>query len=145
MEAGQKTERTRLKSKLTRLGTKLKLKIGENDKVGVQNCLDEIKSTMEDLEVLPYKIVDKLTEESDFETVETYLMTVQENYTKIVVEGRTWLLNLSKPDTKVESEGAEGAANIDALRSLFALLSLPKVGLEKFDGDVLKFHSFMSV
>ncbi len=41
MEAGQKTERTRLKSKLTRLGTKLKLKIGEYDKVVVQNCLDE--------------------------------------------------------------------------------------------------------
>ena len=146
MEASQKSARTRLKSRLTRLGSKVKLKIGEGTKKGVEECLAEMQVAMDDLEALHTQILDKLSADEDIETADSYMTEVQENYTINVSLGKDWLLKLTDSKASIECETkSESVTSFDALRSLSALLSMPKVGLEKFNGDVLKYHSFMTV
>ena len=76
MEKSVKTERTRLKRKLTRLGTKINLFIGDGDREGLEGHIDSMKSTMKDLEDLHVKSLEALTEDPDIEDAETYFCSL---------------------------------------------------------------------
>ena len=61
MEKAQKTERTKFKTKLTRLGSKINLFIGDDDKEGLKSHLDLMKSVMRDLEELHVKVLEMMS------------------------------------------------------------------------------------
>ena len=141
-----KKNRTKLKSLVTRLESKIARFIAEDDANATESCLNELMTCFKSFENAHQKYHVML--ESDLDIVESdeYLIEVQDKYSDTMKNTKKWLLTSALHSNKQDSMGGAESRPVDCNYSeMYAMLNMPKVELDKYDGDPLKFHSFMAI
>jgi hypothetical protein len=144
----EKKARSSSKSILTREINNAKRLIAEEDKNEIVSCLDRIKQKFRDFQQSHDAYHHSLTDEGDIEDSDNYFFEVQDNYIASLTSTKAWLKQQSviKSEPK-EDDAMSTASSGDSLSQMdfLSLINLPKVELETFDGDPLRYHSFLAV
>lgn len=138
-----KKQRSKEKSAVTRLGSKVKRYVDERSQEDVLRCIEELKVKYRDFEKVHESIHVQLEEVEDIEASDVYLIEAETKYCSSLSEGNVWLDSLVKKEEK-EQPIKDKQENVLS-QEIIAMLNLPKVELDCFDGDPLKYHSFMAV
>ena len=144
-----KKQRTKERSSLTRLESKIRRLVQENDPEEVYNCMIAMKQKYLDFERSHDAIHDQLVEVVEIEESDVYIVEVQDKYSESLEETRNWLDSIAKQEKEVEDADKSKDEAIPTEQSItqemLAMLNLPKLELDSFDGDPLQYHGFMSV
>ena len=139
------------KAAITRHLGALKRLVAEEDVEGVQIRLDRIKASFKQFEVAHDAYQDLLEDDAEIEQSEDWFEEVQANYVSCVTEARAWLKSQTEGDGDSKSDISEDMSHHGKEPSclshadLVGLMSIPKVEIDKFEGDPLEYGSFMSV
>jgi hypothetical protein len=114
--------------------------IAEDDESSLDGCVSHLKKTFSEFENLHNKIHADIKEESAEAASDAYFAEVQDKYIAALEDAKAWLKS-QDVHTSVESSEDDDSKN---MHELIALMNLPKVELEVFNGDPLKYHSFMA-
>ena len=110
----------------------------------VESRISKLESTIADIEGLHDKLIVSL-EGDDLKTQTEWFSAAESEFYGSVKNAKTWLKQVKSDESHVEKKPV--ASNDDACTSMKALaqiVSLPKIELEPFSGDPIKFHSFMN-
>ena len=132
-----KGERKTLRHSLTRSGTLIKEGIIEENEKKVLESLERLQLVFKELDAKQSEFV-TLISESEESKVSKYTNEIRDQYIASLKEARGWLRSLeaqASKTTKAEMSCAD----------LISLVTLPKVEIEPFDGDPLKFSSFKAL
>ena len=135
------TSRGLKKAAVTRLITKISCAISEKNKDDVKTNIENVKSAFKEMETIHDEIIDDATKEEDLDAVEKaaeYLEDIVVTYSHCL-DGAN--LFLDGPNIKIEEPNL---TDTDPLK-LSQLLTLPKIELPKYSGDILNYHSFIAV
>ena len=133
------------KGKVTKLCNKLSQVIAEDeDLTSIPELVDQLKRSFTSFTACHEQVVCKDTDE-DVDH-DKYFEEVQANYVNALCKAKPFKHNVSSSDASQASQGqvsgkVQGQGHTDS--DLLNLLSLPKVELEVFSGDPLKYHSFI--
>jgi len=124
----------------------LLLKIVWNE---VQNRITKLKQKFGEFEISHTKYHDALEEEAAIDDSEEYFSKVQLNYIENLSVINKYV-KANKQDVSSASSREQSSvqpASSDSLsrQEVMDLMHLPKVEIEVFSGDPLKYHCFMSV
>ena len=155
-----KASRKALKGVLTKeIGTAERL-IAEEETDLVKAQLEVVKEKFKNFEAGHDKYHALVQDENEIDASEAYFADVLKNYITSFKQFKSWvnercpkLEDQKTPDqvpvsSKVEPPGAakSSISNAEALSGgLWKMLNTPKVEIEPFDGDPLKFHSFFAI
>jgi hypothetical protein len=139
-----KKERTKEKSAVTRLQSKLKRFTEERNQEEVIRCIEELKGKYRDFEKIHDTIHAQVEEAEEIEASDNYLIEVQDKYSMSLKEANIWI------DSLVKKEGAHDESVVlkeekAMSQEMLAMFNLPKVELDTFSGDPLNYHSFIAV
>ena len=140
--------RRQRKAGLTRQLGKLHRLIVEEDKDAVLDKLVQLRAAFTEFEGAHDTYHDTLDAEGDIDASELWFSDVERGYIVEVKAAKAWLQNLSAGDAhgKEEFDDVSTSSAADVSQSaLINLLSIPKVELDKFNGDPLEYQSFMSI
>ena len=118
------------KRKITLAMKRVNKGIAENNEALVKQYVSELKAAYQTFE--QEHEVQCLTREADgMQMGDEYLVQVMDGYTNCLSETNTWLKEQSQPVLKHEQLGK--------------ILTLPKIDLEPYDGDPMKYNSFRAI
>ena len=132
-----KASRKARKSALTREINTTERFMAEDDFDEVKKRLENIKLKFREFEHTHEQYHKDLTSEEDIDNSDEYFDEVQNNYIKALKDVKKWFQETKTPGN-VDSKPSEAVSRAE----LHGLMNLPKIELEPFDGDPLKFHSF---
>ena len=143
--AEHKAERTKCKRALTRKINEVNLALAEDNLDNMSQDIAELKNLFKSFSNAHYAYHDTLTEDSDIDRSETYFYSKQKEYISVLNAAK---LVLVKPPVKsqpvdTKAQGATGGSDGVSRQELLSLLNLPKVELEVFDGNPLRYHQFI--
>lgn len=137
--------RTVCKAALTREANRAKRFVAEEDKSEVLQSIEKLKGLYRKFEQVHDEYHSLLEDEEAVEDSDAYFDEVQESYTSRLQGLQDWIKSITGSDTQENTSqvslGSMDPGNSDLLR----LFNLPKVELEPFNGDPLKYHSFIAV
>ena len=142
-----KKQRTKEKSAVSRLRSKLERHLAERKKEEVLQCMEDLRIQFESFEKVHFAIYDQLEEPADVEACDNYLIEVQDKYSEVTAQANDWLATLVKNEgVKEEIQQVKDVNSSQSMsQGLLAALNLPKVELDCFSGDPLQYYSFMNV
>jgi len=148
-------KRGQQKGVITRFSKILQRSQTEEDRTKVLEYLDKMKSAMEKFENICIAYVELLEEEgTDTEESDNYLFEVEDQYMERVKAAKTWLKQVTVTDqeTVKVSDNASVEPKVKASHVeptdqtlLLSYVNLPKVELEVYSGDPLRYHSFFAI
>ena len=106
--------------------------------------LAKLKQTFKAFERSHEVYHESLTEQDSIEESDQYFFDVQDKYIEVVRSTKTWLKEESEVKQEVNGSGSEHSDDIDR-GELLSLMTLPKIEIEQYDGDPMKFHSFIAL
>ena len=131
--ADRKNARKVCKTRLTKLGNKISTIIVEGDKLAdIPDLVIQFKAAFADFSKEHEEVV-KLDEDNDMQN-DAYYNQVESNFLKVLANAK----DVKTPVPKVQS------SNLSASNTtVVGLLSLPKLELEVFTGEPIKYHTFV--
>ena len=131
-------ERKTAKTKLTK-GAKLITRLMAEGKVEeVQKSKDQLLKNFAVFEECHNTIHNDLTKEEDIEASDNYFSEVEDRYVEILNKAHIWLRDLHKADENYKPQPLLS-------RELAGILNLPKIELEPYDGNPMKYMEFFSL
>ena len=101
---------------------------------------DELKGVFRVFELAHEVYAAQVTKESDIEECYKYFQEAQSSYINILKEIKAYIEQASRGSP---ATGSINPANSD--QNIHSLINLPKVEIEVFSGDPLKYHAFIAV
>ena len=148
MAENLKSERGIKKGQVTRVLNSMRKSVAEEDEAKVKELLDKLKENFDVFEAVHERYHDSLADETEWEQSDQYFFSIQDKYidcldsTKAWLRGRNAEANATTPKAEVGvTDVKPGVSQLD----MFSAVNLPKVELEVFDGDPVKFRAFMTV
>ena len=114
--------------------------MAEEDNEEVISRLRKLKDSFDIFEKAHDSYHNMLDNPDEVELSDTYFITAQDEYTKVLVKSNAWLKQREFP-----TEQSSKSSDHDINTNLVSVLSLPKVEIESFDGDPLKYHKFIAL
>jgi len=145
----EKVIRKQRKAAVTRVLNRIKRRVAENNIGQVKEDLEQAITTFENFEGAHDKYHSLVTDDADIQESENYFLDVENCYIETLNFARDWLD--SKADVKPDKSSSpskidvSGTLSSTCMPEIVSLMNLPKVDLEPFDGDAMKFHSFISM
>lgn len=102
--------------------------------------VEKLRETMNNIEDLHDQLVCDLVDE-DLRKQTDCFAALESEFFDAVKRATDWLTEKEKPNVKLVKNSDVGD---DSMKALAQIVSLPKIDLEPFSGDALKFHSFMN-
>jgi len=140
-----KASRKARKSALTREMNSAKRYMAEDDIKEVKKRLESITTKFEAFEKAHeayHLTLDEVSEE--FDNSETYFEETQNRYIESLLSIKGWLKSEDDVKAKLKAPKTTPDANLKQ-EELISLINLPKVEIESFNGDPLKFHNFFAI
>ena len=128
--------RRQYKASVTKRTNKIDQFMAENEKDKVLAEVAALKETFSNFETVHDRIQENIPSIDDREEDDKYFYDVQASYINVVKRSRKWL------DTGSESvkPSTTSTPSVDSQQ----FVNLPKLELKPFDGDPLKYHSFIA-
>ena len=115
----------------------------------LKNKREDLKKAFHEFKAAHEQYESYLEQETDFEECDKYFQEVQETYVKALKEMNSQINQL---DGDNQSEAGSSSAQSDVKptivpqqASLEGLMNLPRVEIEAFSGDPMKYHAFIAV
>ena len=145
-----KVVRRQWKAAVTRHLNTLQRHIAEGDVEQVRDRLNKVKITFSELESAHEAFQQTLTTDAEFDQSESWFADAQRSYISSIKSAKQWLGDDDKPiSVKSKVTTVTGATQSSSAQShdteLINLLSIPKLEIDKFDGNPLEFQSFMAI
>lgn len=142
----EKSKRGSAKSAVTREINNIRRFIAEDDTEAVEECLPKVKALFKDFESAHTIFHDALSDDTELDESDLYYYEVQNNYIECLMSTKSWLKR-DQNTVKQEHPDDNSTSSLSSLgqREFLALMNLPKVKLEPYNGDPLKYHSFFTV
>ena len=153
------TERERLltlrrqrKATISRHISSLNRLVAERDVEQTKAKLEEMKKDFDDLELTHGEYIGSVDTHEDMGVNEKWFQEVESSYIGAVRSAKAWLRSRQsqtesasdKPDKKTHNTLINNNGSID-IAQLIRVLSTPPEEIPKYDGDPMKYHSFMSI
>ena len=142
-----KDDRGRKKAFLTRLRNSLVRFIAEENVGQVKLTLENLQTAFDKFEEIHELYHGLLETDDDIAVSDTYFFEAQNQYVESLNKGKEYLRNSSE-ESKTEKKPNVTSQSIDAssgLKDFASYMNLPKVELEIFSGDPLKYSSFLAI
>ena len=133
-----KTERRVCKTNVTKQINKVKQRKAENRKDLLKAEIDELIKKFETFESAHDRYHGELETDEDLDESDKYFSDAQAVYINFLDETKSWFPQEEAPAVKAAS--VKGNSETKLLNAL----SLPKIELDKFDGNPLYYHSFFA-
>ena len=147
MSDEERVVRRQRKAAITRhLGTLERL-VAEEDVDDVKERLDIVKRSFRDFEIAHDLYHDGLVEDDDVEESDSWFQQVQTSYVAGVRSAKAWL-KTQEDDGAIEREVAVDRSDIMSAitqSDLINSLNVPKVEIDKFEGNPLDYLTFMAI
>jgi len=142
-----KKQRSKEKSALSKLCSKLNRCVQERSKDDVTQCIEEMKKKYRDFEKTHDSIHEQLEDVPEIEASDSYLIDVEDKYSESLEKANEWLSSLEQMNSKkdVSSMVDKGHDKNLMTKDMIAMFNLPRLELDTFDGDPLQYHSFLGV
>ena len=143
MEQAKLIRRQR-KAVITRHLGNLERFVSEEDVEEVVRKLEQLSASFKDFEAAHDVYHAQLDDETEIEASEKLFQDVESSYIQKIKAVRTWLKTQGNEQPKkvdVSVTNGDAASTAD----LVNLLSIPKVELDKFDGNPLDYQSFIAI
>ena len=125
------------KAAVTRCITKLERYISENDSESVKSTISALKAAFIEFETIHQIILDDKIEQEDLEGIDK-----EDDYHKRLAD--VYIVSLKNADLFLKSEDYLPHP-VQQNEQLSKILTLPKIQIEPFNGDCLKYHSFKTI
>ena len=137
-ERSLKIRRGQLKGALTRVLNNIEMSMSEDDVDDVKRLLEAAKIKFKDFQSIHDAYAENLVDDDEYLKSEEYYEEKAKHYITVVKLARAWVQSrVVKKEEKVEPRE-------DSQQEIMKIMNLPKVELEPFDGDPLKFHAFLA-
>ena len=147
MSDEERVVRRQRKAAITRhLGTLERL-VAEEDVDDVKERLDIVKGSFRDFEIAHDLYHDGLVDDDDIEESDSWFQQVQTNYVAGVRSAKAWL-KTREDDGAIEREVAVDRSDMMSAitqSDLINSLNVPKVEIDKFEGNPLDYLTFMAI
>ena len=143
MSQEQKAARKARKSALTREINAVERFIAENDFDEVKRRAGKIKLKFTEFERVHDEYHDSLDDETEIDDSEQYFYDTQNNYVASLKSIKAYIAERKAEETAIKAEAEQKQAV--SRNELLELVNLPKLELDAYDGDPLKYHSFLAV
>ena len=147
MSEAERVVRRQRKAAITRhLGTLERL-VAEEDVDDVKERLDIVKGSFRDFEIAHDLYHDGLVDDDDIEESDSWFQQVQTNYVAGVRSAKAWL-KTQEDDGAIEHEVAVDRSDMMSAitqSDLINSLNVPKVEIDKFEGNPLDYLTFMAI
>lgn len=143
---------------VTRSIHNIKRTVIEEDLTDAKGRLDTLKEKFNDFEKAHDEFHETLTDDQEIDNSEKYFYEAEYEYMQTVQGVKLWIKTVeglppsavisSKPDISPKAEASVSNSVLQdnlVKDSLLNLINLPKVELECFDGDPMKYHSFIAI
>ena len=140
------------KAAITRHLGSLKRAVAEDDVTAVKERLDKMKLSFIELEAVHIELTGRLNTDGDITESDNWYAVVEDAYIVGVTDAHTWLR--SSQATNVSPNPVPGIVPVvassaqpsssDIRDDLVNLLSIPKVVIDKFEGDPLEYQAFIA-
>ena len=147
-----RVSRRQWKAAITRHLGSLKRAVAEDDVTAVKERLDKMKLSFNELEAVHIELTGRLTTDEDITESDNWYAVVEDAYIVGVTDAHTWLR--SSQATNVSPNPVPGIVPVvassaqpsssDIRDDLVNLLSIPKVVIDKFEGDPLEYQAFIA-
>ena len=144
MASPEKIARGHKKASLTKAIGALRRSIAEKDTGKVNSNLTKIKTVFSVFAEANDVYDNTLDDEDAILASEAYFTEAEQGYINAVLDANKWLSDQLKPADPPKST-ADAAASTSTTGNMYDLLSLPKVTLEPFSGDPLRYNEFMAL
>ena len=141
-------ERRQWKAAVSRHINTLRRHIAEEDAKAVEERLDKLKQSFGSLESAHEAYHALLETEEDVGASDNYFYEIENNYTAAFKDAKTFLKSVTRTEVKEDSVKVvkNESAPVNMLSPDFMnVMYAPKPEFEKFCGDPLKYHVFISV
>ena len=139
--ADKKTIRRQRKSVVSRHVNALKRFIVEENKAEVTSRREKLMKSFNEFEMAHEVYHDTLEDQDAIEKSDKFSFEVQDTYIAALKSATDWIRSVGDPDQKVKPAG-DGEISIQEMMSL---MNLPKIEIKPFNGDPLKFSSFIAL
>ena len=147
-----RVSRRQWKAAITRHLRSLKRAVAEDDVTAVKERLDKMKLSFNELEAVHMELTGRLNTDEDIIESDNGYAVVEDAYIVGVTDANTWLR--SSQATNVSPNPVPGIVPVvassaqpsssDIRDDLVNLLSIPKVVIDKFEGDPLEYQAFIA-
>ena len=144
MASPEKIARGHKKASLTKAIGALRRSIAEKDTGKVNSNLTKIKTVFSVFAEANDVYDNTLDDEDAVLASAAYFTEAKQGYINAVLDANKWLSDQLKPADPPKST-ADAAASTSTTGNRYDLLSLPKVTLEPFSGDPLRYNEFMAL
>ena len=139
VQAVTKVERGNKRGLVTRYMNKLTRYAVEEDEVAIKETMDKLRNAFVDFENFHIRYHSRLEEPEEIEQSDNYFFQAEQEYINSLKDAKDWLKGFmrmkSPPQQTVQASDTH---------DMYRLINLPKVELEPFDGNPLKYHSFIA-
>ena len=139
-----KLVRRQKKAAITRHLRTLNRLVAEENIKEAKTKLDKLQNSFKEFENSHYVYNDTLENEEEVEVSDQWFEDVQSIYTTGVKAGRSWL-KAQEPNPQIGQKSEEGDTSMMSHVDLAKLMSVPKVEIDKFDGNPLEYQTFIAV
>lgn len=140
MSEEEKRRRSK-KAAVTRIINKIKRYVAEEDKSEVKANTDVLIAKFKEFEVTHEHYNASLEADEEVEASDTYFYSVQDEYIATLNLAKDWLRG--EADVTQNSSKVNSSLSSANQSDIMSAINLPKIELETFDGDPMKYHSFM--
>ena len=145
-----KVVRRQWKAAVTRHLNTLQRHIAEGDVEQVRDRLNKVKVTFNELEYAHEAFQQTFTTDAEFDQSESWFADAQRSYISSIKSAKQWLGDDDKPvSVKSKVTTVTGATQSSSAQShnteLINLLNIPKLEIDKFDGNPKEFQSFVAI
>ena len=139
-----RVKRRQRKGCITKHLGSLKRAIAESDTEAVTKRLEKTKLSFEQFELVQDALNEKLVDEAELTASEEWYAGVDEAYIQGVTKAHAWLKSHGVKQALPVSSNPTDQSSVSDQDSLVNLLSIPKVSIDKFQGDPLEYQAFIA-
>ena len=110
----------------------------------VTQTVEKLKEEFKKLSSAHERYNEQLTKDDDIEQSDDYFAEIQSKYVSCLNNAKLWLKTDVKT-TNLHAATDQGFSNGVSAADILNTMNLPKLELWKFDGNPLKYHSFMAI
>ena len=138
-----KASRKALKGALTKEMNATERYMAEDNNDEVRSRFEKLKEKFENFEKVHDEYHEKLTDEVEQDASDEYFYDAQKSYVDSIKTIKKWLVSAVKAKPV---ENVKATVKDDISRNeLLGIVNLPKVELEVFDWEPLRYHSFLAL
>jgi len=148
MSEADKRSRRGHKSALTREIHEIERLMADDDITAVKNKLPKLKCKFDDFEKAHLKYHEALGDDDEkIDESEEYFCKAHDVYVQSLSSFNKWVKQQSEdvPENGKAPKVIAGAEAFVSRSEMLSIMHLPKIEIETFSGDPLRFHSFMAV